>query len=126
MKMLKFGRRGGHTSGPAAATETATQPRSNGRTTPRAEAARACKAWTELDEADLVPRGGGRFLVHADSDEVFSPFGAGLIWHRDSDRIEYGHDLPLHFTVSEDGSVRLFEKYRRSWSEIIASQAGAR
>jgi hypothetical protein len=57
VKMLKFGRRGGgHTSQPAAATDTAPQPRSDGRTTARAEAARACNAWDERRAVDAIFR----------------------------------------------------------------------
>ncbi len=120
MKIFKIGRRGGPTSEPAAATDT--QPRSNGRTTPRAEAARACNAWTELDPVDLVKR--GRFIISATTDDVYTPY-AGIVWHRDSDRIEYGYDAALYFTVDR-GEVRLFERFGRTWSEMIAAQAGAR
>jgi hypothetical protein len=83
----------------------------------RVQAARRCDKWTELDPVDLVER--GRFLVHAASGEVFTAY-AGAVWN--GPRLEFGDQSPLFFTV-DNGRVRLFEKYPRTWSEIIAAQA---
>jgi len=120
--ILKIGRRGESGGAPTAAATDTPQPRTKDRTAaPRAQAARACPNWTELDAIDLVSRA-GRFLVHAHTDEVFTAYD-GHVWEKD--RIAYGWDSPIYFTVDGD-HVRLLERYHLSWSEIVATQAGAR
>jgi hypothetical protein len=123
MKILKIGRRGGHTSEPAAATDTATQPRRNGRTTPRAEAARANPNWSEIDGAALVKR--NRFYIHADTDQAFTPY-TGAVWYRDHAKIEFAYNAPLFYAVDADGGVLLYEQYSQSWAEVVRAQVGAR
>jgi hypothetical protein len=118
---IKLGRRvGGLTSAPAAAPEKPARPRDHERTSPRADTARRCPTWTELDPADLVKR--GRFLVSAATDDAYTPY-LGHVWYRDHDRIEFGHYAPLFFTVDQHGDVRVLERYGLTWSQIIASQA---
>ncbi len=86
----------------------------------RVRSARRNRCWTELDLVALT-RHGKHFTVDADEDAVYTPYD-GAVWN-DLGGIEFAEASPLFFIV-EDGRVRLYEKYGRSWGEIMA--AGAR
>jgi hypothetical protein len=84
-------------------------------------AARACRAWTELDREQLVER--GRYFVHAQTDaavrvyrgDAFAPSGAVL-----SDQ------TPLYFYAGADGEPVMLEKQPQPWTEIVYRMQRAR
>lgn len=88
----------------------------------RIRSARVNAAWTELDPSMLVRRG-RRFLVHADTDQVYTPY-TGAVWNK-LGGIDFAHMHPLYYVV-DGGQIRLLEKYSRTWSDIVRTQAGAR
>ncbi len=89
----------------------------------RIAAARACRAWEEIDVDRLVRRERG-YLVDAESDEVFraypgDAFSPGAMVVADQE--------PLTFYVAS-GDVFVLEKQPEMWSEILyrRERAGAR
>jgi hypothetical protein len=85
----------------------------------RIAAARACRAWQELDPADLVERDRG-YLVHADTDEAFQVYRGAAF----SPSGEIVSDMtPLRFYVDEDGTVVVLELQPDSWSELTYQAA---
>jgi hypothetical protein len=86
----------------------------------RIEAARHCRAWTELNPDVLVQRE-RRYYVNAETDETFevyrgdafSPAGDGV-----------ADMTPLAFIV-RDGDVIVLERLPHTWSEIVYQRARA-
>jgi len=89
----------------------------------RMEIARKNTLWSELEEAALVSR--GRWLVHADSDEVFSRFKAA-VWSRGSAQISANDRVPLWFYIDQQGEVHFLERLPGTWSERVAKRARRR
>lgn len=112
---MKFGRIGREDAHPLIAEEAVRR---------RVEQARRCRAWIELDPAELVRRDGG-YLVHADTDEAFQVYRGDAF----SPAGEVVADMtPLRFYVDGD-HVIVLEKQPNSWSELTYQReraAGAR
>lgn len=78
-------------------------------------AARACRAWTEIDRSELVERERG-YVVRAATDEcfrryrgdAFSPSGTIV-----------ADQTRLSFYVDESGGLHMLEPESRPWSEIV-------
>jgi hypothetical protein len=90
----------------------------------RSHSARKTNAWTELEAADLVPRGNGRFLVSATDDSVYTEY-RGHVWNA-SGGVEHSEANPLYWFVDEAGDVQLLERQPETWSERTYRAAGAR
>ena len=87
----------------------------------RIEAARRNSYWREVVESELVRR--GPYLVHSESDEVFTPY-RGAVWGTPSSiRPEFMDMQELLFYVSAGGLVVFLEASRQSWSEVVAERS---
>lgn len=95
--------------------EPARTPRpQDARRARRIAGARACRAWTEYDLAELVPRERG-YYVHVETDAAFQVY-LGDAFSPAGDVIA---DMqPLAYVIS-DGDVLVLERQPRTWSEIV-------
>ena len=87
----------------------------------RVQAARRNSRWGELDPVDLVERRGGRVLVSAETDHVYTPY-RGALWATGS-ATPISDFTALYFTVSTDGELSFYEQQAGTWSERVARQA---
>src|SRR5688572_29220260 len=84
----------------------------------RVEHARAMRAWVEHRETDFVRRPPG-YLVHADSDEVFTVY-RGSIFSPASAYIILNESLDQHWYVDGAGGIVFLERAMpRTWSEHL-------
>jgi hypothetical protein len=90
----------------------------------RLEVARRVPGWTELEETALVKR--GRWFVHAETDEVFSPV-RGVVFATASTTV-VADRAPYYFCVLPSGGLAFFEKVTTpaTWSEHVERQARRR
>ncbi len=89
----------------------------------RVQAARANRHRVELEESALVRR--GPYFVHADSDDVFT-FYRGAIFRTGSPRIEFDENVEHAFYVDVHSEVRVLERQRGTWSDVVAKKAKRR
>jgi hypothetical protein len=62
------------------------------------------------------------FLVHADTDELWTPY-RGSIWNPGSANVIFNDSLPMWFYVDANGDVVFLERRPGLWSDIVARQA---
>ncbi len=89
----------------------------------RIAAARSCRAWRELDPAELVTRESGYF-VDPESDVAYRKYAGDAL----SPSAEVVADMsPLAFFV-QDGDVVILEQCPETWTELTYQRArtGAR
>ena len=84
----------------------------------RIAAARACKAWTEIDADWLVQRGRD-YLVDPETDAVYRPYPGDAF----SPSAAVLSDMVELFYVVRDGDVRILQRQPETWSEITARRA---
>lgn len=89
----------------------------------RVTVARANPVWSEIEETALVRR--ERWLVHAETDEWFTPFAA-QVWVRGTAVIAQNDRVPLTFFVDQQGEVRFLERQAGTWSEVVAKRVRRR
>jgi hypothetical protein len=89
----------------------------------RVMTARANRFWSEVEETALVRR--ERWLIHAETDEMFSPFAA-QVWANGSANIAQNDRVPLTFYVDREGEVRFLERQPGTWSQVVARRARRR
>ena len=82
----------------------------------RIEIARRHTGWTELREADLVPRPRA-YLVHADKDWIFTRV-SGTVFAMGSATVVAEHPA-YYFYVGQDGELVFLERQPGTWSELV-------
>lgn len=82
----------------------------------RVSAARACRAWTEIDVDRLVRRERG-WLVDAESDAAYRAYGGDAF---SPSGMIVADMTPLFFFVADD-DVHVLAKEPRTWTEITYS-----
>ncbi len=89
----------------------------------RIAAARACRAWRELDPADLVTREHGYF-VDPENDVAYRRYAGDAL----SPSAEVVADMTALAFFVQDGDVMILEQCPSSWTEITyqRARAGAR
>jgi hypothetical protein len=88
----------------------------------RIEHARATRDWVEHREEEFVRRPPG-FLVHADSDQVFTVY-RGTVFEPRGARIVFGHVPEMHWFIDRAGEIVFLERTSpRTWSEHVERQA---
>jgi hypothetical protein len=80
----------------------------------RIEAARACRAWTELDPADLFEREHA-YVVHGETDEAFLPYRGDAF---SPSGLVVSDQTPVAFVVV-DGDLLVLERQPQSWSDLL-------
>jgi hypothetical protein len=86
----------------------------------RVAAARRVPAWSELDPIDLVPRMGGRVVVSAESDRIFTRY-AGALWQTGT-ATAIPDFSPLFFTADGD-RLEFYEAQPGTWTARVEQKA---
>lgn len=85
----------------------------------RVEVARRNSHWAELCETDLVRR--ARYLVHAETDELFTPH-RGYVFATGSSTL-IADRFPMFWYVDRDGELVFLERVQGTWSAIVERRA---
>jgi hypothetical protein len=86
----------------------------------RLKAARRNSRWTEI-ENDLVPRLGGRWLVSASTDAVYTPVRGAVFLSYLADVV--ADQAPLHYFVDGDDELHFFERLPETWTQHLEKKA---
>jgi hypothetical protein len=78
--------------------------------------------WVEIEEPSVLVRRGRSFLVHADTDAVYSPH-RGVVFAPGAITVIADYNSSLHYFVRDDGELVFLERQPGTWSDRVARRA---